>query len=115
MSPLSERNDEIYRRWRAGENYIDLAREYDRHEMGIQTMLRNRSRKEARKDIPPGPSNKQLRELNRSRDLRIVEARKRGETYRQIGKEHGLCLERVRQIVLKEQREKWKRNRKQEP
>jgi Mor family transcriptional regulator len=106
MSPLSQRNDEIYRRWKAGENYIDLAREYDRYEMDIQTMLRNRSRKEARGDRPKGPSNKHLHEQNSHRDFKIVTERGLGKTYRQLAKENNLSPSRVRTIVENAKRKK---------
>jgi Mor family transcriptional regulator len=99
MSPLSERNDEIYRRWKAGENYIDLAREYNRYEQDIKTLMKSRSRQEARAGQPKRISNKQIGKHNRYRDFKIVTERKLGKTYRLLAQEHGLSPERVRRIV----------------
>jgi Mor family transcriptional regulator len=106
MNPLSKRNDEIYRRWKAGENYVDLAREYDRYEEGIRTLMKSRTRREARAGRPPGPNNKQLHKQNSYRDFKIVTERKLGKTYSQMAREHNLSPKRVRTIFENHERKR---------
>lgn len=100
MNKLTERNNEIYRRWQAGENHIDLADEFNRSIDRIQTLIRRRNQAENEKDYIPGPNNRELHEQNRSRDENIVASRAAGATYRSLAAKYGISPERIRQICL---------------
>ena len=105
MNRLKEINDEIYRRWKAGENYVDLAKEYQRNYLpGLETMLSNRWYAEQHANEPPGrggPTKQELKEIYGPRNIEVVRRREAGETYAAIAKDHNICRERVRQIWFK--------------
>lgn len=98
MANLKERNDEIVRRWEAGENHIDLAHEFNRSIDRIKTLIR---RRDQAKNYVPGPSNKERGKQNRKRDEDIILRRAAGVTYGKLADDHNLCRERVRQIWMR--------------
>jgi Mor family transcriptional regulator len=115
MNPLSAINDEIYRRWKAGENYVDLANEFGRNEWAIRRYLFQRACAEAhterqnKEDCERGwcswrASSWALHKINAPRDREIVARRDAGISWRKLGKEFRLSSERVRQIYQRQLR-----------
>jgi DNA-directed RNA polymerase sigma subunit (sigma70/sigma32) len=108
MSRLKEINDEIYARWKAGENYIDLAAEYGRDYIaGVETMLKRRAHAEAHANDPPRETRSEyLKRIHATeRDADIIACRDAGSaTYQALGEKYGICRERVRQIWMRELR-----------
>ena len=102
---LKEINDQIYARWKAGENHVDLAHEYDRFPSSIESLVKNRWLKEEflreNPDWKPGPSNKELGKRQAPRNEKIILGRAAGKTYAELAKEAGICRERVRQIWMR--------------
>jgi Mor family transcriptional regulator len=115
MSPLSAINAEIYHRWKAGENYVDLANEFRRNEWGIRRYLFQRACAEAyaerqnEEDCERGwcswhASPWVLHKINAPRDSEIVARRDAGISWRKLGEEFKLSPERVRQIYRQQLR-----------
>ena len=104
VNPLRARNDEIYRRWKAGENHVDLANEFNRFPSSLRTLIRNRYYAEQRPPGPPGPNNWEAHERNRPRDRKIIMGRAAGKTWQQLADEAGVCRERCRQIYNRHMR-----------
>lgn len=102
MNRLKEINDEIYRRWKAGENHVDLAREYGR--WSLESLLRNRAMAEERANNPPqrgGPTNKEQKKIYGPRNETIAKRHEAGETFTVIARDYGICRERARQIWMR--------------
>jgi hypothetical protein len=99
MNRLKEINDEIYARWKAGENHIDLAEEYGRY--SLETLLRRRFFAEQNANNPRGENNKEAAARTAERNADIVRHRAAGATYSSLAQQHGICRERVRQIWMK--------------
>jgi Mor family transcriptional regulator len=115
MNSLAVINAEIYRRWKAGENYVDLANEFRRNEWGLRRYLFQRACFEAyaehqeKKDCERGwcswrASSWVLHKINAPRDREIVARRDAGISWRKLGAEFKLSSERVRQIYQKQLR-----------
>src|SRR5262245_38003023 len=95
-SRLKEINDEIFARWKAGENHIDLAKEYGR--FGLYTLIQRRALAERYANEPKHPSNWEAHKANAKRDAQIVRRRAAGWSWSKIAAEAGVCRERCRQI-----------------
>lgn len=102
MSRLKEINDEIYRRWEAGENHIDLANEFNRNQFNLRRLLKNRQIDKELGPYVPGPSNKERHAIHHERNAKIAAARtNRTATYEALAREFGLSPERIRQIWMR--------------
>jgi Mor family transcriptional regulator len=99
MNRLKEINDEIYARWKTGENHIDLAKEYGRY--GLATLIRRRAYAEEHANEPRGENNKEAHTRTWKRNEDIVLSRAAGVTYSSLAKKYGICPERVRQIWMR--------------
>lgn len=95
-----ERDLEIVRRREAGEDYDILAREYRVSRDRIQQIIRRTKWIAVNGERPggPGPSSWQLHIDHKERDAKIIADHAAGVSYARIGKEHGICAERVRAI-----------------
>jgi Mor family transcriptional regulator len=99
MNRLKEINDEVYARWKAGENHLDLADEYGRY--GLETLLRRRLYAEQHANDPRGESNQEARARTWQRNEDIILSRAAGSTYSALAQKYGISRERVRQIWMK--------------
>jgi Mor family transcriptional regulator len=100
MNRLKEINDEIYARWKAGENPVDLAAEYGRR-YGLQRMLLLRAHAEARADHPRGETNKEKHARTWKRNEDIILSRAAGATYSSLAKKYGISPGTVRHIWMR--------------
>ena len=106
MNRLREINDEIYRRWKAGESHMDLADEFKRWPGSLRTLLRNRHYGEGLSPRGGPEPTAHMRDYWKARNLYVVEHRDAGWTYLQIAEAFGVCPERVAQIVRRERRKR---------
>ena len=89
----------------AGENHVDLAKEYRVHVNRVRAIIR----RGGSKSPSFGPSNAQQRKKFGKRNRDMARRHKKGETYRAIGERYGVTVERVIQIVARENRTGGKR------